>query len=256
MAEQIEKYKGFLAEFVSYSRDILKESLVGIYLHGSSVMGCFNEKKSDIDLLVVLNGGIPSLVKRRYMDMVVRMNRRAPAKGIELSLVREDVCRPFVYPTPFELHFSPAHLARYRADPEDYIRSMQGTDKDLAAHFTVVCHRGRALFGKPVGEVFDRVDRAYYFDSIWGDIKDAEKEIAQNPMYFTLNLCRVLAYQEEGLVLSKQEGGAWGLLHVPARYAGLISDAAEEYRGGRPMALDAPFAREYAGYMLARIQNT
>ena len=29
-------------KFVNRSKDILKENLVGIYLHGSSVMGCFN----------------------------------------------------------------------------------------------------------------------------------------------------------------------------------------------------------------------
>ncbi|WP_300783397.1 hypothetical protein [uncultured Acetatifactor sp.] len=32
--------------FVAESREILGENLVGIYLHGSAVMGCFNEKKA------------------------------------------------------------------------------------------------------------------------------------------------------------------------------------------------------------------
>ena len=86
--------------FVTASREILGENLVGIYLHGSAVMGCFNEKKSDIDLLVVVDGEIPDEVKKRYLDMVVRLNGDAPEKGIEMSVVRKDVCRPFVYPTP------------------------------------------------------------------------------------------------------------------------------------------------------------
>ena len=34
------------------------------------------------------------------MDMVVEINKLAPVKGIELSVVKEDVCNPFVYPTP------------------------------------------------------------------------------------------------------------------------------------------------------------
>ena len=42
-------------EFTEQSRKILKENLTGIYLHGSSVMGCFNPEKSDIDLIVVVD---------------------------------------------------------------------------------------------------------------------------------------------------------------------------------------------------------
>ena len=31
-------------------------------------------------------------------------------KGIEMSIVTKTVCNPFVYPTPFELHFSAMHI--------------------------------------------------------------------------------------------------------------------------------------------------
>ena len=34
-----------LKSFVAQSQNILGDNLVGIYLHGSAVMGCFNEKK-------------------------------------------------------------------------------------------------------------------------------------------------------------------------------------------------------------------
>ncbi|MBP5186668.1 MAG: nucleotidyltransferase domain-containing protein, partial [Clostridiales bacterium] len=45
----------FLNTYVGRSRNILKDNLTGIYLHGSAVMGCFNPEKSDIDLIVVVN---------------------------------------------------------------------------------------------------------------------------------------------------------------------------------------------------------
>ena len=41
--------------YVSHSKEILGENLVGIYLHGSLAMGCFNPQKSDIDLIIVVN---------------------------------------------------------------------------------------------------------------------------------------------------------------------------------------------------------
>lgn len=115
-----------LKSFVTKSQKILCDNLIGIYLHGSAVMGCYNEEKSDIDLLVVVKQAIPSNIKHHFMDMVVELNTYAPSKGIELSIVKIEVCNPFVYPTPFELHFSVAHLEWYKTNPLDYIDKMKG----------------------------------------------------------------------------------------------------------------------------------
>ena len=111
------EYQELLDKFVKGSCKILGDNLVGIYLHGSAVMGCFNPDKSDIDLLVVVKEEISREAKKSYMDMIVELNKQAPKKGIEMSIVKESVCNPFVYPTPFELHFSIAHLEWYVANP-------------------------------------------------------------------------------------------------------------------------------------------
>lgn len=153
---QINEYQAFLDCFVAQSRDILGDCLTGIYLHGSAVMGCFNSQKSDIDLLIVAKGGLSAEIKRQFMDMAVRMNEQAPAKGVEFSIIREDVCSPFVYPTPFELHFSITHLKWYQSDPAGYVAKMNGTDRDLAAHVTILYHRGRTLWGREIKEVFPK----------------------------------------------------------------------------------------------------
>ena len=246
-------YQSVLDRFVRQSREILGDNLVGIYLHGSAAMGCFHAQRSDIDLLAVVRDGLSDEIKRRYMDMVAMLNRQAPAKGLELSVVRAAVCNPFVYPTPFELHFSIMHLEWYLSNPEDYIEKMRGTDRDLAAHFTIIYHRGMALYGKDIREVFSAVSDADYFDSIWRDIKNAEDEISGNFTYMALNLCRVLAYKRDHAILSKLEGGRWGLEHVPARYAGLISAALTEYQTGQTAELNESLAKEYAQYMLGQI---
>lgn len=218
-------------------------------------MGCYNEKKSDIDLLAVVKQVIPDNIKHRFMDMVVELNTYAPSKGIELSIVKSEVCNPFVYPTPFELHFSIAHLEWYKNNPSDYIDKMKGTDKDLAAHFTIIYHRGKCLYGKDIKDVFGAVSKEYYFDSIKSDIEEAETEITDNLTYIILNLCRVLAYKKEGLILSKQEGGNWGICNVPEKYQPLIVQALDEYLSDKSTAWDENNAREYAAYMIAQISN-
>ena len=241
--------------FVKRSREILGDNLVGIYLHGSAVMGCFNEKKSDIDLLVVVDMALPNEIKRQYMDMVVELNTYAPKKGIELSIVRKSVCKPFIYPTPFELHFSIAHLQWYKTNPTDYIDRMNGIDKDLAAHFTIIYYRGKRLCGNEIKDVFEKVSKEFYFDSIWNDIENAEEEIMANPTYIILNLCRVLAYKKDELILSKREGGNWGIDNLPKKYHCLILHALDEYSSDKTMKWDENCAHDYAAYMIEQIKN-
>ncbi|MBQ8821778.1 MAG: DUF4111 domain-containing protein [Lachnospiraceae bacterium] len=247
-------YNHLLNDFVLQSRQILKDNLTGIYLHGSAVMGCFQAERSDIDLLIVVKDGLSKETKRQYMDMVVALNERAPKKGLELSIVRECVCNPFVYPTPFELHFSITHLNWYQENPDDYVEKMQGVDKDLAAHFTILYHRGKVLFGREVKSVFGEVSSEDYMDSIWLDIRDARSDILDNPMYIILNLCRVLAYKKEGLVLSKAEGGLWGKEYISEPvYKRLIDCALEEYQNGESIFPDESVTVEFAEYMLKKI---
>lgn len=249
----MDRLKMITEKFVEQSKAILGDNLVGLYLHGSAVMGCYNDEKSDIDLLVVIHNDMSDEEKRRYMDMIVELNTYAPPKGIEFSIVKKSVCKPFVYPTPFELHFSVAHLEWYKNNPQDYVLKMKGTDKDLAAHITILYHRGICLWGKDVHNVFEAVDESAYLDSIWNDIEQAEADIMENPVYITLNLCRVLAYKQENLILSKQEGGIWGLAHVPKTYSNLIQQALDEYASVGTLELDETEAVAYARYMTAQI---
>ena len=241
--------------FVERSKEILRDNLVGVYLHGSLVMGCFNPQKSDIDLIIVANHPLPDSDKRKFMDMVVGFNALGPAKGIEMSIVLREVCKPFVYPTPYELHFSAGHLNWYKDDPDDYIREMNGTDKDLAAHFTIINKRGVCLYGAPIDEVFAAVPSGDYMDSIWYDVESAAEEITKYPMYLTLNLARVLAYQEEGLVLSKKEGGEWAIKALPSEYRPLITVAMREYAESAEVIYDQALAKQYAAYVIKRLQR-
>jgi len=245
----------FISRFVALSKETLNDRLTGIYLHGSAVMGCYQPEKSDLDFLVVVNTALSEAEKRRFMDRLLELDHDCPGKGIEMSIVTKDVCNPFVYPTPFILHYSRMHTEWYRRDPEDYIRKMNGTDRDLAAHFTVIRSRGCCLYGLPVQDVFGEVPVQDYLDSIWNDVSGAEEEITENPMYLILNMARILAYLKEKKVMSKKEGGEWGLKFLPEQYHPLIRSALQEYENGNDVRYDREAAKNYAAYMLKQIRQ-
>ncbi|MDV0431899.1 DUF4111 domain-containing protein [Lactiplantibacillus sp. DA1] len=46
-----------------------------------------------------------------------------------------------------------------------------------------------------------------------------------------LNLCRVRAYQQDQLIISKQAGGEWGLQQLPSQWHPLIRQALAAYAG-------------------------
>ena len=102
-------------------------------------------------------------------------------------------------------------------------------------------------------EVFGDVPKEAYLDSIRQDVENAVEEVLDNPVYILLNLCRVAACVEENLILSKQQGGEWGLVHLPEKYHPLIQDALDAYQSDAVMKPDAARAREFCGEMHDRI---
>ena len=255
MASVYAQYGELLYDFVDATCKAFGDNLVGIYLHGSAAMGCFNPTSSDIDLIVVIKDALDFDKRRAYIDDMVRLNARAPKKGLEVSVVRREVCDPFVYPTPFEFHFSPMYLDACVNAPDEYARSVGHSDPDLAAHFTVIRERGRVLLGEGIPAVFGEVDGKYYMDSIWTDVSGSESDILSEPVYIVLNLARVLAYTLEGLVLSKAEGGKWALDNLPREFMPVVEGALCEYGGKNRMDADAAALTEYARYMLGAIRD-
>lgn len=242
-----------LQQILLHYQKILGNHLTGFYVHGSIAFGCFHWNQSDIDFIVTVDQ-VPTMAeKEALIRCLLDCEEQCPPKGVEMSVVLDQYCRNFMYPTPFELHYSITHRDRCQSDLTSYCRTMHGTDPDLAAHFTVIRKAGIALYGPPIAEMFGPVPREDYLDSILRDIQDAEAEIDTAPVYLILNLCRVLAYLREGEILSKEQGGRWGLSHLSAEYAPAIQTALNAYRGSAAFRADAELLHQFAGDMLEQI---
>ena len=230
---------------------ILSSKLTGIYVHGSLAFGCFRRECSDIDFLVVVEQPLVQAEKELLIQTLLELDCYAPPKGFEMSVVLRSACSPFADPTPFELHYSNAHRINYQCDLAGTCLTLQGFDPDLAAHMTVVQAVGIALCGEPVDAVFAPVPKASYLRSIWYDIESAPENMESDPVYYVLNLCRALSYTEEGLVLSKEQGGKWGASHLPEDSI-LIQAALEAYQQGTKIP-PRESLRSFAEKMLLRI---
>ncbi|ETT38105.1 hypothetical protein C161_08273 [Paenibacillus sp. FSL R5-192] len=174
-------------------------------------------------------------------------------KGFELSIVLESTIVSMAYPTPFEFHYSAYHREKYRTDEQYLCGGYE--DPDLVAHMAVIYDRGIVLDGKPIKDLFQPENREHMIASITSDASSAMEEIVDNPVYYVLNLSRVLLYVEDSVIHSKREAGEWALTELPAKYTDVISQCLAKYNGDlENVNLSEALLREYAEYMLNQIQ--
>jgi hypothetical protein len=222
---------------VSGLRQRLGSDVVGIYLHGSLALGCFNLATSDIDLLAVTKERIPTPTKKSLVELLLVVS--GSPHPVEISFLNQENLVPWQHPTPFDLHYSEhwrqsfsAELATGRLSVLD---APPQTDPDLAAHITVTRRRGITLWGKPIHAVFPQVPREDFLAAIISDLKWAQTRLGPGPglIYGVLNSCRVCAFLREGHILSKDEGAIWALSNLPPEFCALVRSSLETYRGER-----------------------
>lgn len=216
--------------------ETLASNLIGVYLHGSLAMGCFNPDTSDIDLLVVCQAPLAAAIKHRLLAALLTLS--GLPSPLEISFVHYAQIRPWRHPAPYDLHFSEMHRPAVATLLTDGAATPPagGVDFDLAAHFTVLAQRGCCLAGAAIADLAVAVPWADYIDSLQRDFLWAESAGNAPDIYAVLNACRILAAVEARLVLSKAEGAAWALARIPRQHHAVVLAAAAGYAGA-PQAL-------------------
>jgi predicted nucleotidyltransferase len=217
------------SELASCLRASLGEALVGVYLHGSIVLGGFNPELSDLDLLAVARRRTTDEEKLRLIEIVADASGH-PAP-IEFHLLDQADLRPWQHPTPFDFHYSDIWRDALRADPAEALGRQGPLDPDLAAHVTVVRQHGVALEGPPPADVFPDVPWGDYVDSLLRDLRWARSTDKPLPVYQVLSPARIWATLATGDVQSKDSGGAWALERIRADLRPVLADALARYRG-------------------------
>ena len=205
----------------------LKENLVGVYLHGSLAMGCFNKDKSDIDIIVVMNEAAND------KDGIIKELMKISLKPspIEISFLLEDKLKNPNSTCYYDLHYSEYWREKYTnmfLENKELGRDIL-EDGDLPAHMRVINERGITLWGKDKYGVFPEISDKEYLKSILYDFEDAWENFSIKPEYYILNTCRILNFLETNKVTSKREAGEWALDVLPDRFRYIIKSSLDIY---------------------------
>lgn len=197
-------------------------------------MGSFRRASSDLDVLCVSSGPLNSELRARFSKGLIELSDQRPIDGdIEVSVVQDVHLKPFMHPTPYQVHYSAALRPALESGAWDF--SAARVDRDLAAHCQVLRARGIVLEGPPIHSVIAAVPREAYVDALLYDLADILNGpgLVNAPVYGVLNCCRILAaLSSDGPgVVNKEEGGVWGLAHMPREHRILVGQALEVQRG-------------------------
>jgi predicted nucleotidyltransferase len=210
---------------------ILDDVLVGVYLHGSLALGCFNPQLSDVDIVAITRRGATKDERRRLGALMLRSSSakerpRRPPYPLELSILTEAQLRPWRYPTPFDFHYGESQRDRFAAG---HFEPLWAEDRDLAAHITVLREAGVALHGPPSEDVFPPVPEQDYVDSLLHDLAWSRER--PRGLYAVLSASRIWATLAERRLHTKLSGGLWALEHAPREFHPLVTKAVAVYRG-------------------------
>ncbi len=203
---------------------VVGPALVGVYLHGSAALGGFQPGSSDLDLLVVVNDRWQPEMREGVVRVLQESHGSSPGRGIEASVIREEVAQAGGRRTDFEVHVT--------TDPNDrkvVTGAEDSGDPDLILHIAVCRQSAIAVLGPDPMMVFAGVDPTLVISQM---IEELTWALGQgSEAYAVLNACRARFYLEHREFCSKLEGGRWAENRLDA--SGLIdrSLAAQEGLG-------------------------
>lgn len=238
IATEVETYASEIAERL---KGILGADLVGVYLHGSAVLGDFSTGRSDVDVIAVSARPLSQTEKESVSEQLSQGSLPCPARGLEFHILhRDDLTRSGA--PPFELH-----LATSADGTPDRVVDGRGHrgDPDLVMHFAVLHENGRALLGPAPDGLFPVIPRPMLLQAFLGELEWAKENAS--PSYQVLNACRAWRYVDEGVLCSKAAGGKWArrrvddptLIDAALRHRRGLTEAHPDPEKARALLLDA-----------------
>jgi len=206
-------------------QQIFGERLVGVYVHGSYALGCFNPERSDLDVIAIADTAPTVEERERLTTLLATVTGPAgplepdeppPLRPLEFHLLLPGDLHPWRHPSPFELHWHDSPIER-------------GRDRDLAAHVTVARRAGIALVGPPAREVFPDVPWSDFEDALRADLAWTRENGRE--LYRVLSPLRVWAALETKAPHSKASAARWALPRLPGDLRPVAERALVAYEG-------------------------
>lgn len=209
-----------LGSLLSHIRDLLQETLVGVYLYGSLTAGDFDPGSSDIDLLVATVSDVTDMQSESLRAMHRDFAHDHPEweDRIEVAYLSVTALRTF--------RSGRSPIAVISPGEPFHIKD---AGRDWLTNWYIVREGGVTLFGPPGKAIIPPITQEEFVQAVrehaasWGgwvhDVHDRKGQA-----YAILTMCRALHVHKTGEQVSKRAAALWAQQELPA-WSWLIESA-------------------------------
>jgi hypothetical protein len=203
----------YLEELTEKLQSVLGSNLVGVYLQGSGAQKDYRSGKSDLDVIVVVNGQIPDAQKDSLASELEHKKLTVPAAGLDLMVVTKETTQHPTQEPEYEFWFSTGESWGTTVDKK-------GNTSEVLIFLATCAEQAQVIFGLDFRNVFSLVPYKMLLQTLMDILEWHRTKILDNfhdPLgqYSVLNASRAWMYAEDKKIGSKAEGGKWVLVKEP-----------------------------------------
>lgn len=212
-------------EVVRLAADVLGADFVGIYLHGSSVLGGL-KPASDVDILAV---SLRSLDDRQRRALVAGLmpisGTPVGARPVELTVVVQSEVRPWRFPPTGDFQYGEWLRAEYEVGSLPHAEPMP----ELALTIAITLTGGHPLVGPPPAQVLEPVPPADVVRACVAGIPSLLEDLPGDTRNVVLTLARIWCTLATGTIRSKDAAADWALARLTPSHRPVLVHARQLY---------------------------
>ena len=243
---------------VAVVREMLREAVVGIYLHGSATLGGLRPT-SDLDILVLISRRMTPDERRGLIQQLLPISGRGDPTGrsrsVGLEVVVQADVRPWRYPPRLELQYGDWWRSEFeRGD----FAPWRSPNPDLALLLEMVLQANHPLHGPRPSEVLDPIPQADVRHAMVDGIPALLADLDGDERNVVLTFARIWTTLATGVIRSKDAAADWALPLLPLEHRAVLALARAIYLGEAPEAWGdlLPRVRPHVDHVIGEIRRT
>ncbi|MQA10234.1 MAG: DUF4111 domain-containing protein [Pseudonocardiaceae bacterium] len=218
-----------IPEIVGLVGDVLGPEAIGIYPHGSSVLGGL-KPASDLDVCVVSRRRMDDHEREALLDGLFKISGfTAGLRPVELTVVVQSEVCPWRFPPTGDFLYGEWLRGELKAtgppQPEP--------NPDLALLITMVLAGDHPLVGPPPAQILDPVPHADLVRASVASIRELLDDLDTDTRNVVLTFARIWTTLATGEITAKDTAANWVLAQLPAQHRPVLEHARQLYLGRR-----------------------
>jgi streptomycin 3"-adenylyltransferase len=212
-------------EIVGLVGGVLRQDVIGTYLHGSSVLGGLRPA-SDVDVLVVSRRRMDEEERRALLGGLLRISgSRNKVRPVELTVVVQSEVRPWRYPPTGDFLYGEWLRAEYEAGQVPQPEPMP----DLALLMTMALSGDHPLTGPRPAQILDPVPQVDLVRASVSGIPGLLDDLDSDTRNVLLTFARIWTTLATGQIKSKNAAADWALARLPVEHRPALEHARRLY---------------------------